>query len=43
MAEAKLATLNGRHPELVSGSISPPSPMHLEAGWMLKQVQHDAA
>jgi hypothetical protein len=34
-------TLKWRHPELVSGSISPPAPPHLEAGWMLKQVQHD--
>jgi hypothetical protein len=30
-----------RHPELVSGSISPRySSVHV-AGWMLKQVQHD--
>jgi len=28
-----------RHPELVSGSISPPAPRSPE--WMLKQVQHD--
>jgi probable rRNA maturation factor len=33
----------GRHPELVSGSISPPQPKGSEAEWMLKQVQHDGA
>jgi tRNA pseudouridine55 synthase len=32
-------TLTIRHPELVSGSISPPVPTNQE--WMLKQVQHD--
>ena len=30
-----------RHPELVSGSISPLYPMVSAEGWMLKQVQHD--
>jgi hypothetical protein len=30
-----------RHPELVSGSISPPQPADRVARWMLKQVQHD--
>ncbi|MBW0007001.1 MAG: tRNA pseudouridine(55) synthase TruB, partial [Sphingomonas sp.] len=33
-------SLSSRHPELVSGSISPPSQTSPE--WMLKQVQHDA-
>ncbi len=30
-----------RHPELVSGSISPLLTLHGSAKWMLKQVQHD--
>jgi len=30
-----------RHPELVSGSISPRSQALIRAGWMLKRVQHD--
>ena len=30
-----------RHPELVSGSISPWAEVVREAPWMLKQVQHD--
>jgi|JI10StandDraft_1071094.scaffolds.fasta_scaffold309438_2 hypothetical protein len=30
-----------RHPELVSGSISPLTPSASAARWMLKQVQHD--
>ena len=30
-----------RHPELVSGSISPPEPERETDKWMLKQVQHD--
>jgi len=30
-----------RHPELVSGSISPLVPSVCAARWMLKQVQHD--
>ena len=30
-----------RHPELVSGSISPLCPSVLASRWMLKQVQHD--
>ena len=30
-----------RHPELVSGSISPLQPADRVARWMLKQVQHD--
>jgi hypothetical protein len=30
-----------RHPELVSGSISPLSSSVCLAGWVLKQVQHD--
>jgi Phage tail assembly chaperone protein, TAC len=30
-----------RHPELVSGSISPLSPSPSADRWMLKQVQHD--
>jgi hypothetical protein len=30
-----------RHPELVSGSISPLVPSVFAARWMLKQVQHD--
>jgi hypothetical protein len=30
-----------RHPELVSGSISPDRTIDWAAGWMLKQVQHD--
>ena len=30
-----------RHPELVSGSISPRSQAVIGAGWMLKRVQHD--
>ena len=30
-----------RHPELVSGSISPLNPTVAMARWMLKQVQHD--
>jgi hypothetical protein len=30
-----------RHPELVSGSISPHAPLFSKARWMLKQVQHD--
>ena len=32
-----------RHPELVSGSISPLYPLVSVARWMLKQVQHDEA
>jgi hypothetical protein len=32
---------NLRHPELVSGSISPQKPLAEIAEWMLKQVQHD--
>ena len=31
-----------RHPELVSGSISPLNPLVCVTRWMLKQVQHDA-
>ena len=31
-----------RHPELVSGSIVPYQPSARWAGWMLKQVQHNA-
>ena len=30
-----------RHPELVSGSISPLAPSGCVARWMLKRVQHD--
>jgi len=30
-----------RHPELVSGSISPQAAAALARMWMLKQVQHD--
>ena len=30
-----------RHPELVSGPISPHAPPSPEALWVLKQVQHD--
>jgi hypothetical protein len=30
-----------RHPELVSGSISPTAQAVIGAPWMLKQVQHD--
>jgi len=30
-----------RHPELVSGSISPLDSLVRETEWMLKQVQHD--
>jgi hypothetical protein len=30
-----------RHPELVSGSIAPNAMSAWDAGWMLKQVQHD--
>jgi hypothetical protein len=30
-----------RHPELVSGSISPPNPSVFVTRWMLKRVQHD--
>jgi hypothetical protein len=32
--------INRRHPELVSGSISPASSVRADK-WMLKQVQHD--
>ena len=32
-----------RHPELVSGSISPSGAKGEVDGWMLKQVQHDGA
>ena len=32
---------NNRHPELVSGSISPNDPSGEADKWMLKQVQHD--
>jgi hypothetical protein len=34
-------SLNSRHPELVSGSISPLAQVSRAEGWMLKQVQHD--
>src|SRR5579863_10670052 len=37
----KFAPLSDRHPELVSGFISPHAPPFLGAGWMLKQVQGD--
>ena len=44
-AEQLSAYLNSqelRHPELVSGSISPPEPARQTDKWMLKQVQHDS-
>lgn len=33
--------LHFRHPELVSGSLSPRERKVREAEWMLKRVQHD--
>jgi hypothetical protein len=36
-----LADSTSRHPELVSGSISPLAMLVVVEEWMLKQVQHD--
>ena len=40
---ASIAPVSQRHPELVSGSIMPQTQSTPVEGWMLKQVQHDAA
>src|SRR3546814_2756627 len=39
--ELKFATIQSRHPELVSGSIVPQTMRPNGEEWMLKQVQHD--
>src|SRR3546814_20561694 len=39
--ELKFATIQSRHPELVSGSIVPQAMTPNGEEWMLKQVQHD--
>src|SRR3546814_21012428 len=39
--ELKFATIQSRHPELVSGSIVPQAMPPNGEEWMLKQVQHD--
>jgi glycyl-tRNA synthetase beta chain len=39
--KADTSDKNNRHPELVSGSISPNDPSGEADKWMLKQVQHD--
>src|SRR3546814_3426495 len=39
--ELKVATIQSRHPELVSGSIVPQAMTPNGEEWMLKQVQHD--
>ena len=41
MMESKFATIQSRHPELVSGSIVPQAMVPTVEGWMLKQVRHD--
>src|SRR3546814_9682187 len=41
LLELKFATIQSRHPELVSGSIVPQAMTPNGEEWMLKQVQHD--